>query len=112
MPRLTEFESLFLSGFYKDLTPAALAATSSIPSGFSIWFFICLPWLPASALWPAGGLVFSALMLGEGISLTNMGGLALIVAGVATVAVAGAREKKEGSKDHNPAPVVIPGRGL
>ena len=78
-----------------------LAYNGSFATAFAFWAAVTvnrlLPALTVSLSFlcvPAGGLVFSALMLGEGISLTNLGGLGLIVAGIATVAVAGARERR------------------
>ncbi len=77
-----------------------LAYNGTLATAFAFWAAVTvnrlLPALTVSLSFlcvPAGGLVFSSLMLGEGLSLTNMGGLALIVAGVAVVAVVGARER-------------------
>ncbi|TAN73905.1 MAG: DMT family transporter [Magnetospirillum sp.] len=77
-----------------------LAYNGTLATAFAFWAAVTvnrlLPALTVSLSFlcvPAGGLVFSSLMLGEGLSLTNLGGLALIVAGVATVAVVGAHER-------------------
>ncbi|MDO8607246.1 MAG: DMT family transporter [Phaeospirillum sp.] len=77
-----------------------LVYNGTLATAFAFWAAVTvnrlLPALTVSLSFlcvPAGGLVFSMLMLGEGVSLTNLGGLALIVAGVATVAVVGARER-------------------
>lgn len=79
----------------------ALIYNGTLATAFAFWAAVTvnrlLPALTVSLSFlcvPAGGLVFSSVMLGEGLSLTNMGGLALIVAGVAIVAVAGVRERK------------------
>ncbi|WP_239988658.1 DMT family transporter [Paramagnetospirillum kuznetsovii] len=71
----------------------------ALATAFAFWAAVTvnrlLPALTVSLSFlcvPAGGMVFSALILGEGVSLTNVAGLGLIVAGVAAVAVAGARE--------------------
>ena len=78
-----------------------LIYNGTLATAFAFWAAVTvnrlLPALTVSLSFlcvPAGGLVFSAVMLGEGISLTNLGGLSLIVAGVAMVAVAGARERR------------------
>jgi drug/metabolite transporter (DMT)-like permease len=78
-----------------------MAYNGTLATGLAFWAMVTvnrlLPALTVSLAFlcvPAGGLVFSALLLGEGLSLTNMGGLLLIVAGVATVAVVSARESK------------------
>lgn len=60
---------------------AAVTVNRMLPALTVSLSFLCVP---------AGGLVFSALMLGESLSLTNVAGLGLIVAGVAVVARAGA----------------------
>lgn len=77
-----------------------LLYNGTLATAFAFWAAVTvnrlLPALTVSLSFlcvPAGGLVFSAVMLGEGLSLTNMGGLSLIVAGVAMVALAGARER-------------------
>ena len=78
-----------------------LLYNGTLATAFAFWAAVTvnrlLPALTVSLSFlcvPAGGLVFSAVMLGEGISLTNLGGLSLIVAGVGMVAVAGARERR------------------
>ena len=77
-----------------------LIYNGTLATAFAFWAAVTvnrlLPALTVSLSFlcvPAGGLVFSSLMLGEGLSLTNMGGLALIVIGVAIVAVVGGRER-------------------
>ncbi len=79
----------------------ALVYNGTFATAFAFWAAVTvnrlLPALTVSLSFlcvPAGGLVFSALILGERLSLTNLAGLALIVAGVATVAMVGARERK------------------
>ena len=93
-----------------------LIYNGTLATAFAFWAAVTvnrlLPALTVSLSFlcvPAGGLVFSSLLLGEGLSLTNMGGLALIVAGVAISAVAEARDKAPESA--TPAPAGHPGRG-
>lgn len=93
-----------------------LIYNGTLATAFAFWAAVTvnrlLPALTVSLSFlcvPAGGLVFSSLLLGEGLSLTNMGGLALIVAGVAITAVAGTRDRTPESA--TPAPAGHPGRG-
>lgn len=93
-----------------------LAYNGTLATGLAFWAMVTvnrlLPALTVSLSFlcvPAGGLAFSALLLGETISATNLGGLILIAGGVAMVAIIGARETPK--KTHNPAPAGSPGRG-
>ena len=61
---------------------AAVTVNRALPALTVSLSFLCVP---------AGGLVFSSLLLGESLSLTNLAGLALIAGGVGVVALAGAR---------------------
>jgi len=77
----------------------AMLYNGTLATAFAFWASVTvnrlLPALTVSLSFlcvPAGGLVFSAMMLGEGLSATNVAGLALIVAGIGTVAVVGARK--------------------
>ena len=77
-----------------------MAYNGTLATAFAFWAAVTvnrlLPALTVSLSFlcvPAGGLAFSAMMLGEGLSLTNIAGLTLIVAGVATVALMGVPEK-------------------
>ncbi len=76
-----------------------LVYNGTLATAFAFWAAVTvnrlLPALTVSLSFlcvPAGGLVFSSLLLGETVSLTNVAGLLLIVAGVGVVALAGARE--------------------
>lgn len=86
-----------------------LAYNGTLATAFAFWAAVTvnrlLPALTVSLAFlcvPAGGVVFSALMLGEGMSLTNVGGLLLIAGGVGVVALAGARQRVASSE--SPAP--------
>ncbi|BAE51612.1 DMT family transporter [Paramagnetospirillum magneticum] len=81
-----------------------LIYNGTLATAFAFWAAVTvnrlLPALTVSLSFlcvPAGGLVFSALMLGEGLSLTNVAGLALIAGGVGIVALVGARERRAAS---------------
>lgn len=81
-----------------------LVYNGTLATAFAFWAAVTvnrlLPALTVSLSFlcvPAGGLVFSALMLGEGLSLTNVAGLVLIAGGVGVVALVGARERRAAS---------------
>jgi drug/metabolite transporter (DMT)-like permease len=81
-----------------------LLYNGTLATAFAFWAAVTvnrlLPALTVSLSFlcvPAGGLVFSALMLGEGLSLTNVAGLMLIAGGVGLVALVGARERRASS---------------
>jgi drug/metabolite transporter (DMT)-like permease len=63
---------------------AAITVTRMLPAITVSLAFLCVP---------VAGLVFSALMLGEGMSAGNLLGLALVAGGVAVVAVGDAKRK-------------------
>ncbi|CAA7620651.1 Permease of the drug/metabolite transporter superfamily [Candidatus Terasakiella magnetica] len=78
-----------------------LVYNGTMATAFAFWAMVTvnrlLPALTVSLSFlcvPAGGLVFSALMLGEALTLTNLAGLALIVFGIGVVVLTGARERK------------------
>lgn len=85
-----------------DLSPTFLwvaAYNGPLATAFAFWAAITvtrmLPAITVSLAFlcvPVAGLVFSALMLGEGLSAANVLGLALVGAGVAVVALGDARK--------------------
>lgn len=85
-----------------DLSPTFLwvaAYNGPLATAFAFWAAITvtrlLPAITVSLAFlcvPVAGLVFSALMLGEGMSAANVLGLALVGAGVAVVALGDARK--------------------
>ncbi|MBI3443913.1 MAG: DMT family transporter [Magnetospirillum sp.] len=77
-----------------------LIYNGTLATAFAFWAAVTvnrlLPALTVSLSFlcvPAGGLVFSALLLDESLSLTNLAGLTLIAAGVGVVAWVGARDR-------------------
>jgi len=77
-----------------------LIYNGTLATAFAFWAAVTvnrlLPALTVSLSFlcvPAGGLVFSAMLLGEGLSATNVLGLLLIAGGVGVVALVGARER-------------------
>ncbi len=78
-----------------------LVYNGTLATAFAYWAAVTvnrlLPALTVSLSFlsvPAFGLMISALLLGEGLSFTNLGGLALIAGGVGVVALVGAREAR------------------
>lgn len=78
-----------------------LGYNGTLATAFAFWAAVTvnrlLPALTVSLSFlcvPAGGLVFSSLMLGESLTATNVTGLLLIAGGVGVVALAGARERR------------------
>ncbi|KIL98396.1 Permease of the drug/metabolite transporter (DMT) superfamily [Paramagnetospirillum magnetotacticum MS-1] len=78
-----------------------LAYNGTLATAFAFWAAVTvnrlLPALTVSLSFlciPAAGLVFSSLLLGEGLTLTNIAGLLLIAGGVGLVALVGARERR------------------
>lgn len=78
-----------------------LLYNGTLATAFAYWAAVTvnrlLPALTVSLSFlavPAFGLVISSLLLGERLSLTNLGGLALIAGGVGVVALAGARDRR------------------
>ena len=86
---------------HADMSPTFLwvaAYNGPLATAFAFWAAITvnrmLPAITVSLAFlcvPVGGLVFSALLLGESLSAGNLLGLALVAAGVAVVAVGDAR---------------------
>ena len=81
-----------------------LIYNGTLATAFAYWAAVTvnrlLPALTVSLSFlsvPAFGLVISATLLGERLSLTNIGGLALIAGGVGVVALAGARDRQGGA---------------
>jgi drug/metabolite transporter (DMT)-like permease len=86
------FPFLWIAAYNGPLATAlafwmAVTVNRHLPAVTVSLAFLCIP---------AGGVVFSALMLGERLTGTNLLGLALIVSGVATVALSG-RKKERGA---------------